>query len=297
MNGVDAVALPNVTRAYLERAVAEAGVDWHKACHITATASLASAFLADETLAISIASLTDLVVMPGMPEPFRVDTTGFPGPSVRPLRSEERKAAIKSWRSEISGHRLAMGMRFDQRLEACLRSTQTAEGMSRAILTGRREVRRTLQTLIASGFAPDQVRPESPIAAEVHRSWVRLEAELPELTAVREDLWVSEEDYRGERTQRARSVKERLQNALTAAFGPADGERLVVHHGFYFYTPPQWAIFRLLANTPGVRQLFITHSDGRSPVFDTWSRFFRSSFDLPIPELREWQATVTPQAR
>ena len=295
MGDMEAVTLPSVERAFLEQAVTAHGRNWADCAHITATASLASAFAsgADRTLAISIASLSDLIIMPGMPLGFDVPAEGFPDHRASP---DERKEAIRAWRGEISGRKLVMSIRFDEHLQQALIRRGTEPGVARAVLTGRREIRRTVQGLISAGFSPDQVRPAGLLAREVVEAWADLEVHLPELTATREDLWIALEDYAGDRTQRARHLKARILNALNAAFGPSEQDRLIVHHGFYFFTPPQWALFRLLARTPGVNQLFIIHSDGASTVFDTWSRFFRPSWGLPAPSGTGGSAPATRQA-
>ena len=63
----------------------------------------------------------------------------------------------------------------------------------------------------------------------------------------------------------------------------SDGVR-IVYHGFYFYTPPQWALFRLLRQVPNVDQLFVVHDDGKSRAFETWRRYFVERWNMPTVE-------------
>ena len=56
-----------------------------------------------------------------------------------------------------------------------------------------------------------------------------------------------------------------------------------MHHGFYFYSPVQWAFFQALARVPDVDQVFIVHDDGDNPAFSTWRYFFRTEWQMPAP--------------
>ncbi|MDO5535826.1 MAG: hypothetical protein Q4F65_14400, partial [Propionibacteriaceae bacterium] len=84
--------------------------------------------------------------------------------------------------------------------------------------------------------------------------------------------------------------------ALDAALGRANGRRLIVHHGFYFFTPPQWALFQRLRALPDVDQLFVVHDDGKNPAFETWRRFFDPAWGMPVPKPRTQGATVSRYA-
>jgi hypothetical protein len=56
-------------------------------------------------------------------------------------------------------------------------------------------------------------------------------------------------------------------------FGAEEGGT-VLQHGFYFFTPPQWALFHIIESTDGINQIFIVHDDLQSEVFHTWRRYF-----------------------
>lgn len=95
---------------------------------------------------------------------------------------------------------------------------------------------------------------------------------------------------------RARSVRTRLLAALDRVFGPSAGPRTLVHHGFYFFTPPQWALFRLLRGTPDIDQVFVVHDDAHNPAFKTWREFFNTNWAMPEVEYLTRPSSVTPMA-
>jgi hypothetical protein len=147
-----------------------------------------------------------------------------------------------------------------------------------------------MQSLIAAGQRPDaeDFKPTTPIGLVAQDAWRWIESKMPEITFIRDDLWTSRSDE---------SVVRRLRSCLQRLFG--DQERwTLMHHGFYFYTPPQWALFRLLRESGLADQWFMVHDDGQSQVFEIWRRFFSERLGMPTPNPSDVYGSrpFTPQA-
>lgn len=300
MSGWRTVAVPSVRSDVLRKALEGQGVDWGSADHVTATTSLASALRnggsrgaaaegADppgfETHAMPIATLIDLLVLPGWPDEWRLPLTGFPTPRVAVdygVRAYD--TAVRHWQQQASGRRMRMGITFDDCLRRVARSGSFTPYVARAVVSARRDVSRSVQTLIAAGVAPAHLEPTDDVTRLALAAWAEAEKDLTALAAHRRDLWIDPKDVE-QQSDHARSVMTRLRAALEAAFGPCDGVRTLVHHGFYFYTPPQWALFQLLHEMPDVEQCFVVQDDGTNPCFESWRRFFRPDLNMPEPTL------------
>jgi len=287
VGGWRAVALESVREDSVRQAVAAHGGDWATASHVTATTSLARALRGSGAHARPAATLVDLLVMPGLPGGMRLGLEGLPTAPTDSTDAAQVRAheeAIKQWQREASGRRMRTGIEFDQVLRETTRRRAAGTHAARALLSGRRELARSVHSLVMSGFRPTDFDPTDDVGRLAVGMWARAEEVIPALGSPREDLWVDVDDVAVGRSEFARDVTQRLQRALDVGLGATQGPRLVVHHGFYFFTPPQWALFRLLRALPDVDQLFVLHDDdGRNPAFETWRRFFDPAWGMPVP--------------
>jgi hypothetical protein len=85
-------------------------------------------------------------------------------------------------------------------------------------------------------------------------------------------------------------------DALAHVFSSTGAVAQVVMHGFYFYTPPQWALFQLLDASPSTEQVLLIHDDGSHPAYSTWRQFFaRREWRLPSIEQLTAPVRSTPE--
>ena len=117
------------------------------------------------------------------------------------------------------------------------------------------------------------------------------------MTATRDDLWLDPEEFGKLLTPKSKDLNKRIADALDQIFASKSENITIVYHGFYFFTPPQWALFQLLRKMSRVDQIFIIHDDGQSPVFETWRRFFCEGWYMPKVELIAAKDDTTTQAK
>lgn len=296
MGTFEAIATTSVRAADLRNLLAARGIEWQSAAHVTATGSLARPMREDEAMAVSIASIIDLIVMPGMSDGLEMPIDTYPGPNDLKDRNKYDKA-VRAWKNEASGKRVRLGLQFDEQLRQYVRSELSDdEGLQRVLIAARRDLYRTFQTLASSGFKPSDLSPTDRLANEACRAWSTIEETLPNLGVFRRDLWPDLTEYEAGATDQAIELKTRVTSAIETAFGALKSTKAMVFHGFYFFTPPQWALFQLLKRTPGIDVLFVVHDDGASPVFETWRRFFLETWGMPTPTLSTTPLTAGPPA-
>lgn len=299
MGSVRALQVGSVRHSHLQTVLGGIGVEWSRAGHITATVSLARAILrqADGGIALPVATLVELISLPGYPEGYALPVDGFPGPDVRQT-DEYREYArqVSLWTSRASGLRIRIGLELGDALRRYRREIDWGDSVGRAVLESGREFAKTIQTLVASGVNPARIRPAGSVACWAAKAWEWIERQLPVLASIRNDLWTDREAFRSGTTEHARDLQRRIRHALSTVFGERDGSLTLVHHGFYFYTPPQWALFQLLREMDGIDQVFIVHDDGRNAAFEIWRRFFQVKWRMPPGEPTGGGDGMTPSA-
>lgn len=292
MGSWTSIALARVSREAISEALRAEGQLWESSTHVTATTTLAAAVCDTHAVGLPIATLLDLVTMPGLSGDMALPVTGFPGPADRAAGNYSE--GLKQWQSEATGRRIRIAIQVDDSLRAFVRE-HAPDAAGRALLASRREYARTVHTLVASGVDPAHLRAGDAVGQLATRAWLKAEKDVPALGAPRDLLWGDLEEVEDQSTPQARNLVSRVRDALRAAFGAQD-RWTVVHHGFYFYTPPQWALFQVLRRMPDVDQVFVVHDDGVNPVLSTWRHYFRSDLSMPVPRLHIRQEVVTTAA-
>jgi hypothetical protein len=297
VGGWTAISIGSVREEHLQAILDAEGTSWQSASHVAATTSLARIIRSSGSVALPIATLIDLIVLPGVKGGTALPLLGFPGPSM--LTADDPKpydAAVSAWQQAASGRRLRLGIQFDDCLRRFARTKASESTVGRVLVRSRRELSRTVLTLIAAGVHPTDLSTTDAVAQVATAAWAQLETEIPALTAVRDDLWVDFDDFEHQSSAHAQDLRTRIERALDCAFGAAVGRRVIVHHGFYFYTPPQWALFQLLRRIPNIDQIFVIHDDGSNRAFETWRRFFSEKWDMPAPRPAQESSGVTHAA-
>lgn len=300
MGDVRVIELASVRHEELCGALKAMGLEWEEACHVTATTSLTRTIIRHTTrpcTAIWIAGLIDLITAPGRPGEQQYPVDGFPRPSVLAEGGwGTYREATRKWFSGLSGRYMRLGIQFDDELRKWTNRDPSNSVMGQMLVKSRRGFSQTVQTLISAGVAPDDVSGTDPRTVQATEAWRALETALPALASLRKDLWIDWEEFEQGQTEHARDLRTRVDAALATVFGDTTGTRTVVYHGFYFYTPPQWALFQLLRRVPDVNQIFVVHDDGNSAVFEIWRNFFHPNWDMPWPERIEASNGATQPA-
>ena len=285
----EAIQLESVRRSDLQEALRARGLAWEDASHVTATSSLAGAFWRAEDLAVSIAVLIDLIIVGGRAGDGPGSLEKFPAANdFRNLPAYQEK--LELWSNAVDGARMRRSMKIDDELRQFARKRTVDKAEATLLVRERREFQRAMQTLVAAGLSPDseEFNPLTALAKTARDAWRTIETAFNEVGHVRQDLWENHNEP---------EVIARCHATLGRAFGPRE-RWTIIHHGFYFYTPPQWALFRMLREGGLVNQYFIVHDDGALPMFEIWRRFFSSRWMMPEPKRPVGAAvhSVTPQA-
>jgi hypothetical protein len=292
MGGWRAIASGSVREPDLRNLLDVAGTSWDRADHVTATTSLASAMRGRTgRVALPVAALLDLIVLPGHPDGHALSLDGLPGPAVLADDGKRYADLMELWQAAAGGRRLRIAFDMSRSLRAFVKRGDAGEHGA-LLLAGRRDLTRTVVALSGAGVEPGDLSPADTVARAAAAAWARMEDDVPAMTTQRRTLWLDRDELAQGRTAPARDVAERICGALDAAFGPArgGGTRTLVHHGFYFYTPAQWALFQSLRVVDGVDQIFVLHDDGANPAFKTWRLFF-SEHDWAMPSVEHRTAT------
>lgn len=293
----EALALPDVRRATIASALNDAGVELEGASHVTATGSLAKPFWDEQLPAVTIAHLIDLIVWSGLEPALAAPVTDFPAADVLvSAGADEYQDQLSRWRNRMTGRRMGLSMSADVALRRYLRTGASDRRAAEVLLRAQRDFRKSVQSLIAADIRPSDFSGADGVTRVAREAWEALEDRVPAITAVRADLWIDPDDRAPSNAARVGEVLSRISAVLDHVFGVSTEGRTIVHHGFYFYTPPQWALFQLLRHVPGVDQIFIVHDDGANPVFETWRRFFVERWRMPSPRSVVIPSTPTAAA-
>jgi hypothetical protein len=280
------VCLKSVRQEFVAAALTDSGSSWSEASHIAATGSLAGAIFdhpAAPTPAIPIATLLDLVNGPGLAGEYRCPRDGYPGPDVLAASgaARYREDAI-SWGAKMKGRRIRLSLAADNEARRWAKQA-IAEGdlSARILMRSTRRLLTGIEYLAAAGYDPGNLKVEDALGQAARSAWQAVEAAVPDFSSLRRDFWIDPKVFDEGVHPAALDLRRRIADAFDHVFGPVPDIRTVVHHGFYFYTPIQWAFFNLLSSLPKYRQVFIVHDDGSNPAFQIWREFYKESFGMP----------------
>ena len=297
-----AIALPSVRKEHIENALSNLNLGWQKVGHITATSSLCKSIRGSDGTAHNIGQFIEMLVFQSMPNPYSLNLTEFPDAKLMSANLTEYEKQESAWRAIVSGRQMKIGLEFNQSFRDFLSKTDCDSSVKSILRREKKSIRQGVQTLLGSGFGYENIEISSstdssqPIKAAVVGAWRYLEENFRPLNSYRDFLWIDKDEYISQKTQQSRAVRKILLGVIDIAFGETLGERTIIHHGFYFYTPPQWALFQLLRNTPGINQLFVIHDDGVNPAFESWRKFFRADWWMPEIEYQHARELPTNQA-
>jgi hypothetical protein len=282
-----AIALDSVRHELIAEELGLMGYEWDKCAHVPATGSLAKAIRGTKSAAMPIATLIDLIVMDGLPSSLSVKIDDFP--DYKAFKNDVDGSymnEVRDWQNLIAGRRIWMTIEYQQHLRDYLKRRGHSRNLQRVITRSLRDYIKTTQTLIASGIRPEFLQPTEQVAKVATDAWIDLELNYPAVRAIRDDLWMDLDEFEAGISDRAKSLRARIYQALEQIFGVADGVRTIVYHGYYFFTSAQWAFFQLVRRLHDVNQIFIVHDDGKSPIYETWRWYFVSTWGMPQPEIR-----------
>ena len=297
MGDLKAWSFNSVRLHVLQEALKSAGLEWDTCSHVTATSSLSEGIHLTGASAIAINTLTDIITMAGLSKERQLSINKFP---VIDLSTESSiknyQKKIASWSNTVQGRRSRLSIEMQQRIRDYLETSSIASPIQKVLKKGRRDLLTSLQQLVSAGVNPENLTCIEEVSKASREVWLDLENEFPDLCAIRDDLWISPEEFRLGTTNHAKDLKKRILDSLDRVFGPCEGTRTILHHGFYFYTAPQWAFFQLIREIDDIDQIFIVHDDGHSSVYETWRWFFTAKWRMPVVERMGGAVDLKPPA-
>lgn len=277
----------------VRRSVESAGWSWENSLHVTASEPMAKALRSESLRALQIVEVDDLIRSAGMPAERRTPVDSYPSFPVRltgqdaVAESARFRDELTQWRRNIFQRNMRFGIDMDFEIRRHLRQHAPDLEISRLLLGMSRELRQSIVFLINAGFRADDFQETDPALRVALSAWRALEASVPECANSRRDLWERYSDVGSPSDAESVDLRRRVESVLMHLSGSPglEVEKVqIVYHGFYFYTPPQWALFRLLKQVPNVDQLFVVHDDGKSRAFETWRRYFVERWNMPKVE-------------
>ena len=153
----------------------------------------------------------------------------------------EYEDALRQWAQAAQGARVHMGVAFDQGLRDILRTMAPDAGHAQVLYGARQQFFRSVMSLAAAGVEPGDLKVSEPFTRFAKDVWRRLEEERPFIRVLRDDLWRNPDSFRTGATQGDRALQARVRATVDMLFKvePGTGRRTFIHHGFFFYTPPQ----------------------------------------------------------
>lgn len=293
-NNWRAIGLANVDRAGVKAAIENIGWSWENSLHVSASEVMAKTLRKSGLMALQVVELDDIIRWAGMPSERRIPVKAYPSfaHSADGVEQEAADAAFSAnlheWRRNALQKTSRFAIDMDYEIRRHLRQHAPDRDVARILLGMSSELRQAIIFLINAGFRPDDFLESNPPLKVALSAWRSLESNLPECTNTRRDLWEKYDGVEDPDDAESRDLGERVRSALqhlTKSAKTADGRIRVVYHGFYFYTPAQWALFRLLRQLPDVDQLFVVHDDGAGRAFEVWRRYFVQRWNMPRVEL------------
>lgn len=303
-NKFEAITTSNVTFDSLVSKFDDLGFDFRGVNHVAATHTLKEAFRNKDVLAHSIAQIIDMVVAPMSSWDNNVSLGMLPEASNFYMDPKPYKKEYSNWQRSIKAARYANATRFAQKVRDAAELWDFDQNIRPQIEDGAVEIFKSLLKVTQDGLSfsqfskLEQSNSITGVQKALIRIWREFEADFQILKIYRDCLWIEESEYINQSTAFAKELRSNIYEALEVAFGPADGPRTIAHHGFYFYTPSQWAFFQLLKWTPGVDQYFVVNDDGLSQTSRIWREFFLETLNMPpvIPQ-KEMSIARTSKSR
>ena len=221
MGDIKAWSFNSVRFPVLRDALETAGLDWQNCNHVTATSSLSEGIQLTGAHAVAINTLTDIIVMAGLSKERQMSIDLFP---VIDMSTEETvkeyKRKIISWSNNVKGRRSRLSIEMQQRIRDYLETSSISAPIQKVLKKGRRDLLASLQLLISAGVNPENLDCIEEVSKASREVWLDLENKFPDLCAIRDDLWISPEEFRLGASNHAKDLKKRILDSLDTVFGP-----------------------------------------------------------------------------
>lgn len=286
----ESIVLPSVDKDSIEEALSRRGIAWNGAAHVTATPPFGRELRRSGLYAVDLNFIMTAVFTSLLPGPLAADLSTLTPVTVLEDRDDDDSYDVALgklehdwlvWKNSAKGRRTRLNIDIDTALIAATTRIVANDRLRFVLRKERREMRKVLVELSNSGLRPSDTDPKSDLAKAAVEVWAAVEKATPAMTVLRENLWMDPEEFSAQNTPKSRRLLEVIETVLEKFFGPKTGRRTIVHHGFYFYSAAQWAMFRLLRQLPDVDQYFVVHDDGTNPVFESWRQFFSERWEMP----------------
>lgn len=282
MGRFEAFSMGDVSHESLAELAGHLGHDLSWFSHSCGSVSLAKVMLGVGLKATSLSTLIDGLVYTDPTLHHQLNVSEYP--DIRILEKDGLGSyglANAHWTNQVRGVRFAVQQDANHSFRRYMRVAGVDINEFRMLESSGQMLMRSLQALMSGGIKPEHINSENRVVHRAKEIWESLLDEVADFDAVSRSLWIDPREFRESKTEHSREVGQRLRQLLVKSFG--DGPWAIMHHGFYFYTAPMWAMFQLLRQCDDVDQYFVVHDDGHNPVFGTWRQFFGGSWDMPIP--------------
>jgi len=180
----------------LKGALHSAGLEWETCSHIAATSSLSGAINSTGAHALSINSLTDLIVMAGLSNERRLSIDSYPQFDITEEFSiKDHGKQVALWNHRVQSRRSRLSIEMQQRIRDYLETSSISPPIQRVLRKGRRDLLKSLQSLIAVGVEPEHLVCIEEVSKASRDVWVDLEQKFPDICTIRNDLWIDAEEF------------------------------------------------------------------------------------------------------
>lgn len=255
-------------------------IDLASVLHITATSTLEAAQGVAGYNAISIAKLIDLVVLSSPVTNNPLEFRSFPR---RKRDADDYHDKISNWNKQVRNLKMSQpvmdGVKFREVASSIVSSPRT-----RAVfLRSSRTILKAISWASSAGFRPADFTPGDEFDIALKRVWESADAHIFS-SKVRNFLW----DEKSE----AANLLGQIVEYLADSGAPLQN---VFLHGFHYYTPVQWRLFKILNNLPNVKLHCIVHDDGESETHAIWRSFYTTRFGFKkVGSVKSVDAKVSP---
>lgn len=232
--------------------------------HVTATSSLASAFMKKGLAAVPVSVFIDALTLSSVDCALPLTQSQIPSGATWQSDSPEKfKQQIVDMQKAVANR----GSRMKSTLSQALRdySNGTNEPEIRELSRNLTNFHWTIRALNDMNVDLGSMVPSHGLSEVALGFLKHLDPSL--FLHDRRTLWDSLADSA-------------IWNDLFTIFmgvSPTKEPKHIVLHGFFFYSPIQFAFFQFLKSMPDTKITFAIHDDGQNPAFEIWREFYDSN--------------------
>ena len=264
MNTFTLLKLESTTHQAIVKELKTEAIPESETLHITATSSLASAFMKKGLAAVPVSVFIDALTLSSVDCALPLIQSQLPNGALWQSDSPQiYKQQIVDMQKAVANR----GSRMKSTLSQALRdySNGTNELEIRELSRNLTNFHWTIRALNDMNVELGSMAPKSGLS-EVAISFLK-HLDPSHFLHERKALWDS-------------LVDSAIWNDLFEIFlgvSPTKEIKHIVLHGFFFYSSIQFAFFQFLKSMPDTKITFAIHDDGQNPAFEIWREFYDSN--------------------